>query len=73
MDNWEELHECQDEQDAKRLHKQAQLMKTSSELTNTLSSTMRDYEIDDNLEFVQLTGKHVHGRQKEDLNLLLLR
>lgn len=33
MDNWEEIHECQDERDAERLRKQASLMKSCDSLT----------------------------------------
>lgn len=43
MLNWEAIHECEDEQDADRLHKQAQRM------TNPLSQSLLKQNVDDDM------------------------
>lgn len=61
MNNWEEVHECQDEREAEHICKQAQLMKTSSMSTNELfSDSQNNFDIDKDIDFVEtLTGNRL--------------
>lgn len=53
MNNWEEVHECEDQRDAKRIRKQAQLMKSSEGLAMSLSGVVDHDSNDEDMDDIQ--------------------
>ena len=47
MQNWEDIHECEDEHDKERLRKRASITVESLAMTNTVNQTFSDVETDD--------------------------
>ena len=47
MKNWEDAHECEDQQDAERLRKRAALTTESLAMTKAINKTLSDLDVDD--------------------------
>jgi hypothetical protein len=67
MNNWEEIHECEDERDAERLRKRKALTQESQAFTKSMASTFDD-------ELVDLNTQDKRSFQKDyEINYVLLK
>ena len=65
MNNWEAVHECQDEQDAERLQKWAQMTAESLAMTQSLARQLAELD-----PMMSMSNPFIKQMQKSTLKLV---